>query len=578
MHRHQMKKGYLLGAWTLAILIGVIAKADDTVKESKNKHVWEPKTRSVTIFKNGLGFFVRDGEVTLSDGWCLADQIPPATFGTLAIYAHNENEAVDIVGSGPGRTIVFDGHDYAKDDATKRKELHSLEQLNVELTYLHKGETQTASGKLVSVGPEFAILDSQSGNFAVSVESITKLQVLQLPLRIHVAKSLNTDNPSENQTEESDHKTKLGIAYLRKGITWIPDYTLRILDENTAELTLRGTIVNQAEDLIHTDVNLVVGVPHFLHTDKLAPLAVGQIIRTIGSAVAPAQIQSQIMNRAAIVQNAQQSYNGNMSGMMVPQMAPQPDSVEGGDLTALVGNLPQMNAAAATDYTTYTQKDLTLRAGEKAIVTLFTQKINFDHIYRWDTGGQIRHLLVLKNTTDSAWTTGPCLAVSDQRPLSEDVLKYVPRGTSGELEITEAINIAHKRTEQELNRELKAYMPRNNDPYDLVTLDGKIVLKNFEHREADMVITCPVPGKPTEASDDGQAAIDSTELRLTARNGRIVWRLKLAPGEEKTLTYKYERYVKSYDDGSRLPIPATSSPFYSPVPIQRPEPSVSKGG
>ena len=79
------------------------------------------------------------------------------------------------------------------------------------------------------------------------------------------------------------------MAYLRKGITWIPEYTLKILDEDNAELTLRGTLVNEAEDLIHTDVHLVVGVPHFVHTEYMAPIAVGQVIRTIGAAVVRAR-------------------------------------------------------------------------------------------------------------------------------------------------------------------------------------------------------------------------------------------------------------------------------------------------
>jgi len=37
------------------------------------------------------------------------------------------------------------------------------------------------------------------------------------------------------------------MAYLRKGITWIPEYTLKVIDDETAELTLRGTLVNEAE-------------------------------------------------------------------------------------------------------------------------------------------------------------------------------------------------------------------------------------------------------------------------------------------------------------------------------------------
>ena len=74
--------------------------------------------------------------------------------------------------------------------------------------------------------------------------------------------------------------------------------------DTTAELTLRGTVVNEAEDLIHCDVNLVVGVPHFVHTNFLAPIAVGQIIRTIGTAVAPAEFKGQIMSRSSIASNS----------------------------------------------------------------------------------------------------------------------------------------------------------------------------------------------------------------------------------------------------------------------------------
>ena len=94
------------------------------------------------------------------------------------------------------------------------------------------------------------------------------------------------------------------MAYLREGIAWIPEYSLRILDDDTAELTLRGTLLNEAEDLIHCDVNFVVGVPHFVHDKYLAPIAVGQVIRTLGAAVAPPEVQTQIMNRAAISNTA----------------------------------------------------------------------------------------------------------------------------------------------------------------------------------------------------------------------------------------------------------------------------------
>ena len=228
------------------------------------------------------------------------------------------------------------------------------------------------------------------------------------------------------------------MAYLRQGITWIPDYTLKVLDDDTAELTLRGTLVNEAEDLIHSDVHLVVGVPHFVHTGYLAPLAVGQVIRSIGAAVGnlgvPAGVQSQIMNQAAVVND--NNWNGNTA----PQFD-QPGIVEraadagGGNLARAVGNLPQLDGAAATDYTVYTKNDLTLRRGEKAILTLFVKKIKYTHIYRWSPPAAMEHSLVLLEPDgfglDHRPLPGPERGPTLERRPAEVHAQGRPRRTAG---------------------------------------------------------------------------------------------------------------------------------------------------
>jgi len=499
--------------------------------EDENPHLWKPRTRSVAVFKNGLGFFIREGKVKLRDGWCVAKHIPPAAFGTLAIYAHQEEETVDIVGSGPGEIVEFDGRDAPKDEATKHTRLAACKSLKVQLNYQYKDQDRTATGRLVSVGAEFVVLDSGSNSFAVPIKEITRMQILELPLRIHL----------ESEAEKQPAETTLGMAYLRKGITWIPEYTLRMIDDETAELTLRGTLVNEAEDLVHTDVHLVVGVPHFTHTEYMAPIAVGQVIRTIGAAVAPQAVTSQIMNRAAMVSNISTAPQFSQ-----PSVVSQPVADTGGDLGSATGNLPQMDGAAATDYTVYTKEDLTLRRGEKAIITLFKCKITYSHIYRWSPPERMGHSLVLHNRTTTAWTTGPCLAVSGARPLSEDLLKYTPKGGNGELPVTTAINIAHEKSEREIERKLKAHSPATHVYLDLVTLEGKLQLRNFEKRCVHVVINNPIPGKPIEADAKGTIAVDPTKLKLEQRAGTVTWTVTLKPGEEKTLTYTYERYVRSH--------------------------------
>ena len=246
------------------------------------------------------------------------------------------------------------------------------------------------------------------------------------------------------------------------------------------------------------------------------------------------------MNRAAIASNAM------MSPQIDQPVVERPIAEGGGDLSTATGNLPQFDGAAATDYTVYTKKDLTLRRGEKAILTLFRRKITYGHVYRWSPPARIQHSLVLHNRTDTAWTTGPCLAISSERPLSEDLLKYTPKGGNGELPVTAAVNIAHDKTESEIERKLKAHQISSTVFYDLVTLEGELKIRNFEKSDVVIVIDNPVPGKPLSAGEEGRMVADPSKLKLAEREGSVSWRVNLKPGEEKTLTYQYERYVLSH--------------------------------
>jgi hypothetical protein len=508
---------------TLAITCTAFA-AEDT-----NEHLWKPRVTSVSVFKNGFGFFTRQGDVKLRDGWCVAGELPPAHFGTLAVYSHAKDQFVDIVGSGPGEVVEFDGVDAPKDPKSKLSRLQAAQFLKVQLTYVMKDTDRTAAGKLVSADSNFAILEADNSTFAVPVAGIKKMQVLELPLRVHVA--------AEKKTAGS---ATLGMAYLRKGITWIPEYTLRILDDSSAELSLRGTLVNEAEDLVHCDVNFVVGVPNFLHSDYLAPIAIGQVIRTIGAAVAPPEVMSQISSRAAFTRDSQKSEKFDSTQVI------NSESVPGGkDVSAVLGNLPQLESAGGTDFTVFTKKDITLRRGEKAVVTLFTKRITYSHIYRWSPPEVVRHFLVVSNTTDTAWTTGPCLALNDSGPLSEDLLRYVPKGGVGEFPVTTAVNIICDQKESESERKFKAHEPSSSFYVDQVFLQGELKIRNLEKSEVNVIIEAKVPGKPLEASADGAFASDATKLQLLDRAGVFRWRLKIGAAETKTASYKYERFVPS---------------------------------
>jgi hypothetical protein len=249
---------------------------------------------------------------------------------------------------------------------------------------------------------------------------------------------------------------------------------------------------------------------------------------------------SQMANSMAVIAN------DIRSGQFTPEnVIEQPAGGAGRDVREVLGNLPQLEGAGGGDFTVYAKKDLTVRRGEKAIVTLFVKKINYSHLYRWPMPEALQHYLVLRNQTDTAWTTGPCLALNQGSPLSEDLLKYVPKEGNGEFPVTTAINVASDQRETEVDRKLKEQEPSRQFFVDLVTVEGQIKLRNFEKTPITLVITTPVAGKPISATDEGAITVDTSKLQILERSGSLRWSVKIPPGETKTLTYKYERFVPS---------------------------------
>jgi hypothetical protein len=139
--------------WIL-FLLHLSGMGAHAVGEEENPYIWKSHTKSVAVFKNGMGFFMREGNVKLRDGWCVAKEVPAAAFGTLAIYALDEKEMVDIVGSGPGEIVDFDDRHESKDTAAKRKRLEESLYLNIQLNYKVNGNGELTVTAAINIAHE----------------------------------------------------------------------------------------------------------------------------------------------------------------------------------------------------------------------------------------------------------------------------------------------------------------------------------------------------------------------------------------------------------------------------------------
>ncbi len=356
-------------------------------------HVWNPKTKSVSVFKNGLAFFLQEGTAELHDGWCHAKSVPPAAFGTFAVFSVNPVHQVQMIGIGDGNLIEFaseSGDGNSNGNTASQKNWEQLKRsigLNVKLEYDHKGANNEAAGKLIDVTVQHLVLETTDQTIAVSRDKLKSVRLYEHPLRVKVSRE-----------GEKLERTQLGMAYLRQGLVWIPEYTIKLIDEETAELTLRATLVNEAEDLIDCNVNFIVGVPNFMHNELLSPMVAGRVIRTLGTTHAttgmPPQAMSQMMNRAVISNDRLSVLNGMVSNYNSTGNGDMdPSSIDPSMIENLLTNQAGSDAAGTGDYTVYQHENLTLLKGERAMVTLMSHTVKYRHRYDWDGVGSVQHKL-----------------------------------------------------------------------------------------------------------------------------------------------------------------------------------------
>jgi hypothetical protein len=553
---------------TCGIADAVVAQAD-------------AKLKRVALFKNGLGFFVL--EVIIPSGKEKFSIIPPgkACHGTFWV-------------SHPS-TIKL--------EAVTAKEIESQEFMNAvtisdmlranigsRVRLLCRGREKTVEGKIAYFAREekdigsqpyaegwggyvgrydmssavqkgLIIVETDSGEVCIDPANVEKVEFIEGKVKKDVRSETKSMQLQIKMGAAASGK-KLTISYLAQGITWAPSYIVDIADGDKARISAKAVIINEVCDMDDVTIQLVTGVPHLRFADVVSPVAWRQSLSLFLQSLAWAQSgRGKIGGGMGVMGQIVGGYGGyggggygGYGGFF---------DTEGAPVMPEYG-VPQ-EGQAAEDLFLYPVENVQLKKGESGYYPLFTESVPFEHIYLWEIPDYVDeeeryyydrdrrekrepeedvwHCLRMENTTMVPWTTAPAETVKEGLILGQDTLKFTPQKSKTTLRITKAVSVKAEQTELEIARKREAETFYGHY-FDLITVDGKLTVSNFQQKAITLEITKTLSGE-VKASEPA-TAIEKQARGLRRMNGivNLTWTIELGPGEHKDLSYKYEVYVR----------------------------------
>jgi hypothetical protein len=521
-----------------------------------------PKTVAVAAFKNGLAFVIRQGEVQFSSGTARIAPIPNATLGTLWLSPGNPESRIDELVAYrfniAGERAIPSIGEILQANAGKTVTIsYQMKEYTGEVVGLRESarDADPNSVSSASQGPpatreNYLLLRMDKRLFAFPLGGIS---LASLPEDAILHESM--ERPSQAlrvKMKGGSAKEKLTMGYLEHGLGWTPSYLISLVDDTNAQINMQAVVTNDAEDIQNAELFFVVGVPNFAYSDTMSPMS----------------LQQSLMDfmKDAERDDKRKSY-GPLSNALQGQMISL-DEVGSAPSFSLTSSVDDLSSAPEEDLFLYSRSDITLAKGERASYNVFSGNVAYEHLYSWEVEDQPRvdgagnvinpgqnpqdgkrsdsvwHSIRLKNSTKFPWTSAPALVMSGNKPVSQDTLTYTPKGAPSTLKITIATDIRASHEEREVARQQEV-THRKGYNYDLVTVEGRLKVKNYKSKEVRLSIGKSFRGKAEFQSDLGKAVQLGEGIESDNPKSRLTWEIAVKPGQERVVTYRYKIWVRA---------------------------------
>ena len=393
------------------------------------------------------------------------------------------------------------------------------------------------------------VLSGDDGDQLISVANIKSVSIKEMELRTkseitvkHREKRLTFRFAMPNAERE------ITLMYFRPGIRWIPAYRINLpaAGEKVAKVHMQAELLNEAEDLIDTPVDIVVGVPNFRFKDTPSPFVLEGVMRNALRQALPVvsqQLASNFSNSAYAQRTGEFRGNGAHRPSAPVQLP--------GELTA----------ARSQDLFIYSLPEMRLRKGDRVAMNIVEIDAPYRDVYTWDlritrhdiatapsskgasplklSENRIWRQIDLTNTSNVPWTTGAAMIMQGRQPLAQELLTYTSIGNRCRIPVTVSIDTRGSVDEKETGRQLSA-LTWDRYKYALIKNEAVIEISNNKPKAIDVELTVRLGGRVTDASEEGDVTLmpysqnDWVQYRgSTAVNNssRVLWKKTIEPGE-----------------------------------------------
>ena len=495
-----MKRAALLASF---VLLPVLAASPRPPSETR--------VTEAIVFKNGLAFLTREGTLTFQEGEARVAPAPDALLGTLWIAAGERR--IDAVRASNEVTKV-------ESDATS---IAALLDANAGRKVILLLDDREYTGTLLESPAPLVLLQIEGKVHAFNRESVKSVAFAEAPsLKASQEESrsvLSIQAKGGNGTESAT------IRYLRNGVSWIPDYTVELLDGERARVSMKATLINDGEDLRDARIRFAVGYPSFAFAHVPSPMTMRQTLQQF---------------LAALSGNA---FNTDrFANVMTQQIAMNAPTAMDAD-AVLPG--PPATGESAEDLFFYDRNPVTLAKGERGMFPILSEVVPFRHVYRWTIAerDEVWHSVSLTNSGTTPWTTAPALVVSNGKPLAQNTLPYTASGSRAEVKLTLATDVSVERTETEIERKPRD-LQRFGYTYDAVVVEGTLTMRSFKREPITLDVTRTIEGQSTLREPEGKVTRLALQPRAVNPSERLEWQVALPAGQSRTVKYRYKVWVR----------------------------------